>query len=298
MKKNVLNLGFVIMSLISITVLASCSDDDNDNSSSDVRKSLQVVPSLSNIAAGDYHFVVYSSDSTLYQGYNEVYFALENSKGEKVSNFTISNITPIMDMGTMKHSTPIGHIETVSGQNVYKTWIAFLMYSGQMNGSWSLDFDYTINGVAGHASVTPQVAAYPENSRWLQGFSIDGTRHFLTLVSPRTFKEGSNIIKAYFNKVDATTDPYLITDGSLYKVEIDPRMPDMGNHTSPNNVALTWNSEKQLFEGTLNLTMTGFWRINLKLTDLKGNIIAGTDVTSTDATATGGSSSLYWDINI
>jgi hypothetical protein len=85
--------------------------------------------------------------------------------------------------------------------------------------------------------------------------------------------------------------PYL-PEADAWRIEIDPRMPDMGNHTSENNRALKWNAAADCYEGTLNLSMTGLWRINLKVYDKSGVLAGGEDVSA------GGSSTLYWDIEI
>ena len=44
--------------------------------------------------------------------------------------------------------------------------------------------------------------------------------------------------------------------------------------------------------GTVNLTMTGRWRIHLTVKDAQGSIVAGGDELDE------GSSSLYWDVTI
>ena len=74
-------------------------------------------------------------------------------------------------------------------------------------------------------------------------------------------------------------------------MEIDPRMPDMGNHTSPDNTPLVKQQDGS-YQGTINLTMTGLWRIHLTVKDAKGNVVAGGDNLSD------GFSSLYWDVTI
>ena len=77
-----------------------------------------------------------------------------------------------------------------------------------------------------------------------------------------------------------------------YTLKIDPRMPGMGNHSSPNNVHLTQNSDDQFYKGKLSLTMTGFWKINLQLSDPSGNIVGGNEVTDTQP-----ASSLFFEID-
>jgi len=68
-------------------------------------------------------------------------------------------------------------------------------------------------------------------------------------------------------------------------------MPDMGNHTSPDNTALTRQDDGS-HRGTINLTMTGLWRIHLTIKDAEGNIVGGGDDLSD------GYSSLFWDVTL
>lgn len=104
--------------------------------------------SLSGLSVnGGYTFHLYSTDGRLNIGYSEVYIALTDAQGNFVENFTVGNFHPLMDMGTMKHSTPVGSVVKVADRPLYKTWLSFIMYSGQMGGTWSLAFDYTIAGV-------------------------------------------------------------------------------------------------------------------------------------------------------
>jgi phosphoribosylamine-glycine ligase len=74
-------------------------------------------------------------------------------------------------------------------------------------------------------------------------------------------------------------------------IEIDPRMPDMGSHTSPDNTPLVKQKDGS-YQGNINLTMTGLWRIHLTVKDTKGNIVAGGDDLKD------GFSSLYWDVTL
>jgi hypothetical protein len=63
-----------------------------------------------------------------------------------------------------------------------------------------------------------------------------------------------------------------------YTIKIDPRMPSMGNHTSPNNVDLTQGSD-DLYHGKLSLTMTGYWKINLQLMNSQDEVLKGETIT-------------------
>lgn len=76
-----------------------------------------------------------------------------------------------------------------------------------------------------------------------------------------------------------------------YRIEVDPRMPGMGNHTSPNNVDLGYDATTGIYKGKLNFTMTGYWKINLKLENQNGELLKGEDITTEIE-----SSSLYFEI--
>ncbi|MCW9036927.1 MAG: hypothetical protein OQJ79_03335, partial [Altibacter sp.] len=78
-----------------------------------------------------------------------------------------------------------------------------------------------------------------------------------------------------------------------YKIAVDPRMPGMGNHTSPNNQDLTYQGTDMMYHGKLSLTMTGYWRINLKLMNETGDVLKGEDITDTNA-----ESSLYFELEL
>lgn len=69
-------------------------------------------------------------------------------------------------------------------------------------------------------------------------------------------------------------------------------MPDMGNHTSPGNEPLLFDSSAGFYKGRLNLTMTGRWDIHLVVRDAEGTAVAGDD---TDGD---GLSDIYWTIFI
>jgi len=65
-------------------------------------------------------------------------------------------------------------------------------------------------------------------------------------------------------------------------MNIDPRMPSMGNHSSPNNVNLTQSTLDNLYHGKLSLTMTGYWKINLQLLNALDEVIKGEEVTDSN----------------
>jgi hypothetical protein len=76
-----------------------------------------------------------------------------------------------------------------------------------------------------------------------------------------------------------------------YTITLDPRMPGMGNHSSPNNTDLTYRSADGTYQGNLSLTMTGYWVLNLKLLDATDTVLKGETVTEENP-----QSSLYLEL--
>lgn len=243
-----------------------------------------------------YVIKVYTNDS-LHVGYNDLYFAIEKvSNGKHVKDFSISDITPTMTMGNMnnmQHSTPIGNVVLVDGVPVLHSWISFLMpTSVQSNNTWSLSFSYDIRDSIGGISNQPiTVKPLATGLSNLKSFKYNNDTYFLSLVNPEKFVTGVNTIQAYISKKSAViTTPYVLAPDKFI-VEITPTMPDMGNHTSPDNQALVLGSDS-IYTGRLNLTMTGLWNIHLVVKTLDGTVVAGSDNDSS------GYSNLYWSINI
>ena len=190
----------------------------------------------------------------------------------------------------MYHSTPVGGAaESFNGAYlaVKHTWVSLVMNTSDA-GSWTLSYDALVLGKTGGIEKKDVVVnALPNGQVWLKSFKVGDDTYYLSLVNPNEWQTGTNGIRAYVSKKSAkATTPYLIAENS-FTIGIDPRMPDMGNHTSPNNTALVKQTDGS-YQGTINLTMTGLWRIHLTVKDADGNVVAcGEEL-----------SSLYWDVTI
>ena len=259
----------------------------------------------SGINAGDgYTFHLYSESGQLNIGYSEVYISLTDRENNPVStdNFTVGNFYPLMDMGMHKHSTPVGKVEKVEidGRQYYKTWFSFLMYTGQMGGTWALDFDYTVGETHGKVvGAVPQVENYPATGgpyRWLEsGVYYEGKRHIVTLVSPQSLTYGTQTVRAHINVVEDVLQPYLpLEDGSGFLIKATPFMRSMGHGSSSIDVPLAWDEAENIFKGTLDFAMKGDWRINLKIYD----VAADTLIYGSDLDPQGNGSTAWWDVDI
>jgi hypothetical protein len=260
-------------------------------------ETVNIIPDLSTVVDGKYNVFAYSRTGKFNVGYNEIYFvATKKKNGNYVKNFEVTGLTPHMLMVKMgmKHSTPVsGPAESFSDSYpaVKRAWVSFIMSSGE-SGSWTIGYNLDVLGSKGgieEADIT--VDPLPAGQDWVKSFKVGNDTYYISVVNPLDLKTGANTIKAYISKKSSpATTPYTLATES-FKVDIDPRMPDMGNHTSPDNTELTKQADGS-YQGTVNLTMTGLWRIHLTVRDLQGNVVAGGDNLSD------GFSSLYWDVTI
>ena len=260
-------------------------------------QTVKIIPGLSTVVDEKYNVFVYSKTGALHTGYNELYFvATKKKNGNYIKNYDIDGLKPLMLMVkmNMKHSTPVGgSAETFDESRlaVKRTWVSFVMGTSEA-GSWTLGYDANILGSKGGieaADIT--VGELPEGQQWLKSFKVENDTYYLSLVNPTDWQTGKNVITAYVSKKNTpATTPYGLAE-EQFTIEIDPRMPDMGNHTSPDNVALAKQADGS-YQGTVNLTMTGRWRIHLAIKDAKGNVVAGGDDLAD------GFSSLFWEVTI
>jgi hypothetical protein len=277
--------------MISIT---SC-DDEPESQPIDPTEGLIKIREFS-ASGSPYTVTLYNETGRLRLGYTKVYFAVTDKDGNFIDNASLTSF-PEMDMGMMKHSTPRSEITKVEGKALYEAYYAFLMYSGQGDGKWLYDLKYTVGNVSDSivdAEIEVHNVFRPDGKterKIIQSLvAVDGSnkRYVVTLVEPQHPKAGANEITAYIHqRQDANTYPA----AANFRLKLDPRMPSMENHSSPNNVDLTWDATEKIYRGTVNFSMTGYWKLNLILQDAAGNTVYGNPVT--DETP---ASSLFFEI--
>ena len=278
---------------ITITDDADCCSAEEALNTYNFLKTVKLIPELSTEIDGKYNVYVYTKTGSFHTGYNEIYFvSTKKETGNYIKELTVTGHTPLMFMSKMNmyHSTPVSEKSRIVNYDylaVKRVWVSFLMETSE-NGSWTYSYEVDVLGKSGGVEKKDiTVNALPEGQVWLKSFKVGDDTFFLSLVNPTDWKTGTNTIKAYVSKKsNPITTPYALA-AETFTVDIDPRMPDMGNHTSPNNTPLV-KQEDGSYQGTINLTMTGLWRIHLKVKDSEGNIVAGGEEGST----------LFWDVTI
>lgn len=262
-----------------------CCSQDDENNINQILAGYKEVTGLSRQSVEGYTLKVYARTANLHVGYNDLYFAVEKTEsGRHIKDFEVTALSPLMDMGMMVHSTPIADkYDQIESYPIFHTWVAPLMA-----GEWTLPISYRIKDLSGTLPGAPvTIDPTPGGQVWLKSFKWNDQTYYLVLSNPQDLKTGVNKVSAYVSKKgDNSALPHLPST-EVFTIDIYPTMPDMGNHTSPNNEALQPQDDGS-YQGKLNLTMTGVWDIHLHVKDASGKTVAGGE----------GLSELYWTISI
>lgn len=273
-----------IIALVIVTIFSSCSSNKDT-----VVDELDGLTKFKEITNTTHTIELYKHMSGLEQGYNEIAFKIkDNATNQYIKNATVT-WTPLMHMAMMTHSCPKSSVEKISTDGfVYEGYIVFQMAQNTTE-YWDLKIDYTIDGVAySMTSVIDVPASAKQRVTTFTG--TDGVKYIIAYADPHHPQVGINdIIVTVFKMQDMMNFPIV----NNYKVKIDPRMPSMGNHGSPNNVDLTQSTLDLFYHGKMSLTMTGLWRINLQLLNASDVVLKGEPIVEGDPLSV---SSLYFEI--
>jgi hypothetical protein len=274
-----------ILAILFFAILAtSCSTNNDDEKIVNEIEGLIKIQDLTN---STHTIELFNTTGAFKTGYNTISFRVK----DKTSNNYIENASatwsPMMQMPTMQHSCPKSTIAKASGkETVYEGFIIYQM--ANLDGSgWSLTVNYSINGI--DYSVTDAITVIQSAKQNVTSFTgSDNNRYIIAVVEPKTPKIAINNMIVGLYKMETTM---MFPSVENYKITLDPRMPGMGNHSSPNNTTLTFNAEDDMYHGNLSLTMTGYWVLNLKLLNVQNEVLKGEDVTTENT-----QSSLYLEL--
>lgn len=271
---------------LALFTVACSSTEDNDDFTPPISEvdGLRLIQELDN----DTHTIeLYNNSGMFYTGYNKVSVRIK----DKATNTYIENATiswmPMMQMPTMQHSCPNINPVKASGKNtVYEGTIVYQMTNTDGSG-WSIMCDYTIDG--SDYTVSDTVTVMQNNNQNVSSFmGTDDNRYIVTIVEPQDPIIGINELVVGVYKMESMMFFPVVEN---YMLTLDPRMPGMGNHSSPNNTNLTFNTADNMYHANLSLTMTGYWVLNLKLMNTDDEVLKGEDVTDINE-----QSSLYLEL--
>jgi hypothetical protein len=252
---------------ICMCLLNACKKD----SSPEIDPTIGLVKQAEGYAIGAATKVVfYTKETNIYTGYTKFYVALfDSTTGVKIEDAHIK-LSPLMDMGTMKHAAPFENPKsTIAINHLFPCSVVFIMSS--MGGNWTLGMKVHNHTTNKEGSITiPLKVVDPTKSR-IHSFTsaFDGGKYFVTLIEPSLPIVGINDLEiAIFKKASMMSFP---ADSSLSVSNI-PEMPTMG-HGSPNNINPT-HSGNGHYKGKVNFTMTGLWKLNMDY--MSGTAVADT----------------------
>ncbi|WP_041627707.1 FixH family protein [Owenweeksia hongkongensis] len=201
-------------------------------------------------------------------GYNHVAVRLtESGTDNMIENATVSFL-PMMDMGTMMHSAPFSNPTFDVDMDAYMGSSTFIMPSGTM-GSWTFSVLVEVNGGSmDTATFTIEVEAKQEAKLYNFKSALNDDTYFVALKEPMAPEVGLNDFEVMVYKRETMMSFPPATD---LKIEIEPEMPSMG-HGSPNNENPTHVGDG-LYSGKVNFTMTGYWKVNMKIMDAQDSVI-------------------------
>lgn len=274
-----------IAALILSLSFTSCSKSDDDQKVEE--NPLADYNMLTTIKANGHDIQIYSEQEQFTLGYNELFIRIKDDASDTyIKNADIA-WTPLMHMTGMMHSCPASALTITTDTSIYSGFVVFQM-PGNADEYWELTLDYKINGQDFGAVERVEVTSPADGYRRVNSFmGSDDARYILAMMSIKP-KEGVNDFSALLFKMENMMSFPVVKD---YKIDVDPRMPGMGNHTSPNNADLIYDDAFKSYKGKLNFTMTGYWKINLKLENSSGETLKGEDVTEENE-----SSSLFFEI--
>lgn len=274
--------------LCSILILASCSSDDSSPVNPEVDP-IEGWHKIQDLSTDQFSVELYSQNQQRLQvGSNSIVARIKAISTTDNSEITFTNWKTTMHMGTMQHGAPVLNLRPFHNKpNLFEGNLMFQMASDGNENYWELEVQFEHRGQK--VVVSKKVDVFPSKHQTIQSFKgSDNKNYVIALIAPNSPKIGINDMTTALFKMESM-DSFTIVN--QYKVQIDPRMPSMQNHSSPNNVHLTQSIGDLLYHGKLSLTMTGYWKINLQLLDNSGTLIKGETIDDTTL-----ASSLFFEL--
>lgn len=251
-----LNRSLLAAALISVIFIASCKEEEGDHPDGTEGKTLIA----SGYAAGSGALVKLWANDSLFTGYNKLFVQLLDSvTGEGLHEGHIY-LMPGMDMGSSSHSAPYENPTSQYADETDGLFHCAVVFQMPASTGWTLNIAVHSHKNNKEGEVTlPLAVRDPEKTRTHVVTALnDSTPIIISYVEPSEPVVGINDFEMTIHKQESMTG---FPPVETYSVEIDPQMPAMG-HGSPNNMN-PYHTSRGHYDGKVNFTMPGLWRINL-----------------------------------
>lgn len=243
---------------------------------------------IQEITYQDFLLELYSSKRNFESGSNDLMVKLtQHSKPIMIPLLDVSLTMHMSSSGhNMSHGAPTVPLKSKQQDGYYEGYIIPTMPSFENQDYWSIRITTRYNG--DELIFEDRIVVQQAQDKNLVTFNNLDTQYILALAAPTMPKIGLNKAALWFFKTENHTDFEIVNE---HKIVLDPRMPTMQNHGSPNNIDLTQPLPLGWYTGQLSFSMTGLWRINLIVLDAQENSMGGNAVTEEQQ-----SSSLYFEV--
>lgn len=189
-------------------------------------------------------------------------------KDGKIIEIKEMSAKPMMDMGSMEHSSPYYKAEThPENDNYYIQKVIFSMASMEDHG-WTMDFDIT---TADNANLVGSVELEVRPS-WRHTSVTDenGNSYLITWDLPSTPLVGNNLLSILVHKSEGMMDfpPY-----ENAEIEIYPFMDMGGGEGHSTNFNNPIDEGDGFYIGDINYSMSGTWTTDVTLTTKEGETL-------------------------
>lgn len=261
---------FILILIGFLLVAASCKKDNNNKLPQPEESTFQLIKTHeSNL----HQILVYSLNAEFSVGYNEIFIQVKDKYTGSLLSPEVMECVPLMHMTSKVHSCP--HSAMQEGDNgLYNGFVIFQM-AGNSSEYWELQLQYSIEGAAYNENLRIEVDQERPNHRSVAVFKGSDDKKYVLCLLPFKPRVAINDVSAMLYEMEDMIRFNPVTD---YIIGLDPRMPGMGNHSSPNNVDFSFHTSELRYEGQLSLTMTGYWVLNLMLYDGQGSLIKGEEI--------------------
>lgn len=273
---------FAVLAMAFLIVSCRTSDTEDPITPTNPNTEIEGLTKIKEITNDTHIIELYSKSGSTNLGYNDLKLRIRNKTTSQYEKNATILWQPLMHMTSMTHSCPNSPVEKVTTDGtLYSGYIVFQM-PGNATEYWDLKIDYTIAGTSYTATTLINVPV--ESKKTVNSFlGSDNVKYVVAYIEPQSPKVAINdMTLGVWKMQNMMTFP--VVDG--YTVKVDPRMPGMGNHSSPNNVHATQPVAGKLYNGKLSLTMTGYWKINLQLAKADGAVLGGQEITDANLAST------------
>lgn len=201
------------------------------------------------------------AEQALFQGYNKLYFNIKkNADKSQVTQASVS-LLPMMHMTTMTHAAPFENPGNTVDKNGHFEGAAVFIMPGNPDEGWDLRVAIDADGTKDTTYLTiPEVTGLEEAREFSVVSEVDEKTYFISLLEPSEPEVGINNIEFTVHYKESMMSFPAAED---LAISIEPEMPSMG-HGSPNNVTPTHVGNGH-YQGQVNFTMTGWWRVNIEV---------------------------------